>query len=140
MFMRLIAGVFCASTLLAAPAMADAIEDCKGLEDPNAVAECLQQEYEVAGRQLVTAAGALEQALARIDGKARPSVEAVSKFREAHETWMDYRDRECAFLGALQNWGENSKRDVLECLVVETQRRGERYALLADSMTERYLD
>jgi uncharacterized protein YecT (DUF1311 family) len=140
MIMRLIAGAFCASALLAVPAMADPIEDCKGLEDVGAVVDCLQQEYEIAGRQLVTATGALEQALGRIDGKARPRIGAVGKFRAAHDRWADYRDRECAFLGALQDWGENAERDVLECLIVETDRRAQRYVRLADGMTERYLD
>ncbi len=140
MAMRVLAALFCVSSLLAMPAAAGSIEDCKGLADEAAVGACLEEEFEVAQQRLAQAAGALERALRQIDGIVRPQVDAIAKFRAAHDQWTMFRNRDCAFLGSVENWGEGADGDILECLIVATDDRSERYAGLADGLTRRHLE
>ncbi len=140
MAMRLVAALFCVSGLLAAPATAGSIEDCKGLADEPAIGACLEEEFEISQQRVDQAAGALERALVRIDGILRPQVDAIAKFRATHAQWTIFRNRECAFLGAVEDWGVESKGDVLECLIIATDDRSERYSRIADGLTQQHLD
>lgn len=138
--MRFLATLFLVSALPATPAGAGSVADCKSLSDEDAVGECLAQEFETAEQRLSQAAGTLERALGKIDNVADRRIDAVSKFRDAHEAWTESRIKDCGFLGAIEGWGAQSPNFVLACLINETDRRSARYSGLADGLTQRYLE
>lgn len=140
MIIRIAGVILLASAVLAGAARADSINDCNRLTDDAAVIGCLEREVQTAGRRLVQAIGAAERALKRVDSIQKPQIDAVRRFRAAHEKWIEFRDSECSFLARVEGWGNATQRNMLACEIYETERRSAHYSKIADGLTQRYLD
>lgn len=144
--MQIRAMVFAAFLGLAAAspavsAQTSAVKACREKPTSQAAYQCLKQVLESTKLEQKHSAENLSLVLKRIDGVYAPKIDAVRKFKSAHDEWKEYRDKECGFAGAVVMWGgSGAPQAVLECLIETTDKRTEQYSELTDELKITYLN